>query len=247
MSEGGMDDTEVAMNESDSDMGSSSDSQSEAMPDFSEDETLNEALESFEEAMERAAAEAASQGGQSGGMESESAGGQPPGGGGQAGGAQSPGDYAGSSGGQAGDGTLTGAEQVAILDGQLNRGTGDFDDLILREREAIRRTAKNGPGQEEEIPEDPGGSYGESGGSGGQFPPMAGSGGGSGGPGPIPRETYDADIPAQASVYPPPADIPNGVDDDVVARQLREAAMREPDPKLRERLWEEYRRYKGID
>jgi hypothetical protein len=32
--------------------------------------------------------------------------------------------------------------------------------------------------------------------------------------------------------------------DDVVARQIREAAMAEEDPKVRERLWEEYRRYK---
>jgi hypothetical protein len=35
-------------------------------------------------------------------------------------------------------------------------------------------------------------------------------------------------------------------DDDIIARQLREAAMRETDPELREKLWAEYRRYKGI-
>ena len=43
-----------------------------------------------------------------------------------------------------------------------------------------------------------------------------------------------------------PTDIPRGNDDDVVARQLREAAMQEPDPVLREKLWNEYRKYKGI-
>jgi len=32
-----------------------------------------------------------------------------------------------------------------------------------------------------------------------------------------------------------------------VARQLREAAMREPDPDLRDKLWAEYRKYKGIE
>ncbi|MGB0713185.1 MAG: hypothetical protein ACPGUC_06455 [Gammaproteobacteria bacterium] len=42
-----------------------------------------------------------------------------------------------------------------------------------------------------------------------------------------------------------PADIPDGSDDDVVARQLREAAENEKDPELRKRLWEEYRRYKA--
>jgi hypothetical protein len=41
-----------------------------------------------------------------------------------------------------------------------------------------------------------------------------------------------------------PPGISDGSDDDVVARQLREAAESETDPALRERLWEEYRRYK---
>lgn len=143
---------------------------------------------------------------------------------------------------------LTGAEQVAILDGQLNRGTGDFDDLILRER-GTQGTLKNAPGGgEEEAPPAYGGG-GSGGGSGGDYsmPPMAGSGGGQGGAGPIPRDAYDADIPQQTTSYPAPADIPVGSDDDVVARQLREAAMREPDPALREKLWDEYRKYKGID
>ena len=46
-------------------------------------------------------------------------------------------------------------------------------------------------------------------------------------------------------VTPPPDDIPSGSDDDVVARQIREAAMKEQDPELREALWEEYRKYKN--
>ena len=67
------------------------------------------------------------------------------------------------------------------------------------------------------------GSSGESSGGGG-----VGGGGPLGGSGP-------SDVPA---------DIPDGRDDDIVARQLREAAMKETDPELRERLWEEYRQYK---
>ena len=39
-------------------------------------------------------------------------------------------------------------------------------------------------------------------------------------------------------------DADDGSDDDVVARQLREAAENETDPELRKRLWEEYRHYK---
>ena len=43
-----------------------------------------------------------------------------------------------------------------------------------------------------------------------------------------------------------PDDIPVLVDDDIIARQLREAALAEDDPELRERLWEEYRKYNGM-
>ncbi len=39
--------------------------------------------------------------------------------------------------------------------------------------------------------------------------------------------------------------VSGGSDDDVVARQLREAAEREHDPVMKEKLWEEYRKYKA--
>jgi hypothetical protein len=48
-----------------------------------------------------------------------------------------------------------------------------------------------------------------------------------------------------SSPTPLPPDIPDAHDDDIVARQLREAAENEKDPALREKLWEEYRRYKS--
>ena len=40
-------------------------------------------------------------------------------------------------------------------------------------------------------------------------------------------------------------DVGSGSDDDVVARQLREAAEAETDPVLKAKLWEEYRKYKN--
>ena len=43
-----------------------------------------------------------------------------------------------------------------------------------------------------------------------------------------------------------PDDIEINTFEDVVARQLREAALAEDDPELRERLWEEYRKYSGL-
>ena len=42
-----------------------------------------------------------------------------------------------------------------------------------------------------------------------------------------------------------PDDVPDARDDDIIARQLREAAMLEADPVLAEKLWDEYRRYNG--
>jgi hypothetical protein len=42
-----------------------------------------------------------------------------------------------------------------------------------------------------------------------------------------------------------PPDVGDGGDDDIVARQIREAAMNEKDPELREKLWDEYRAYKS--
>jgi hypothetical protein len=48
--------------------------------------------------------------------------------------------------------------------------------------------------------------------------------------------------PGDGSVVP--LDVGDGRDDDVVARQLREAATKEQDPAIREKLWDEYRKYK---
>jgi hypothetical protein len=42
-----------------------------------------------------------------------------------------------------------------------------------------------------------------------------------------------------------PDDVGSGQDDDIVAQQLREAAISEKDPELQEKLWEEYKRYKA--
>ena len=121
--------------------------------------------------------------------------------------------------------------------------------MILDERGTIRRTAKGEQGDVPESLEDggyPGGGSGGTGESGGySAPPMSGNG--QGGPGPIPRQGAEGSFPQQAANYPTPGDIPSGDDDDVVARQLREAAVREPDPELREKLWDEYRKYKGIE
>ncbi len=45
------------------------------------------------------------------------------------------------------------------------------------------------------------------------------------------------------STAPPPG-VGSGENDDLVAKQLREAAEKETDPELREKLWKEYQDYK---
>jgi hypothetical protein len=144
------------------------------------------------------------------------------------------------------DGPMTAAEQVAILDRQLEESTRDFDGIIYdeeqRQREAAReraaQTAQTSTGAAETASEtEPtfGGGMASAGGSMGGGSVGGGIGGRTGAP------------PPDGAKYPAPADIPEGNDDDVVARQLREAAMREPDPEVREKLWSEYRKYKGIE
>lgn len=44
----------------------------------------------------------------------------------------------------------------------------------------------------------------------------------------------------------PQGNLPPPEDDDIVARQLREAAEKEQDPELKKKLWEEYWKYKGV-
>lgn len=161
---------------------------------------------------------------------------------------------------------MTASERVAVLDGALGRGYEDFDGMILAERGRAQR-------QSNEVGSDPAGLYsqgdfengipgismpgqsgsGAPGGSGsdtglpagvvasngGQGPQSGGSGGSVGG-------LQGGPASEAEGAFPVPEDIPDGRNDDVVARQIREAAMKEPDPELRERLWDEYRRYTGM-
>ena len=117
--------------------------------------------------------------------------------------------------------------------------------MILEEQAAQRRAARERPAPETPAETASAGGGGAYGGDSPYSGDVAGGGGYSGGGG-IGGASRGGDIPQNTAKYPPPADIPSGDDDDVVARQLREAAMREPDPAIREKLWDEYRKYKGI-
>jgi len=140
----------------------------------------------------------------------------------------------------AGQGPLTPAEQVAILDARLERGTGEFDAMILEEQAAQRQSRRDNPTPAPSQPQESAGGAVTGPYDGGMADAGGSTGGGMGG------ASRGGGISQNTAKYPPPSDIPNGDDDDVVARQLREAAMREADPAIREKLWDEYRKYKGI-
>jgi len=128
--------------------------------------------------------------------------------------------------------TSTNAEKSENLNSELEDKFAKFDRLMLSERESVtRKDNRDGGG----IPE--GGLFADSE-SGEEVletamvdntPPMSRKG--------------EANIPTR-DASPVPPDIAGIEDDDIIARQLREAAMKEQDLKLREKLWDEYRKYK---
>ena len=157
---------------------------------------------------------------------------------------------------------MTAEDRRAQIDRRFEETFGVFDDRMRKEQETIsqERAAGSGTGSGPGMEGYPGegtegsgteGHQGEGGGEAAQRSGAAGGegasgedgsestgeqggGGGVGGGGPL-GGSGPSDVPA---------DLPDGRDDDIVARQLREAAMKETDPELRERLWEEYRQYK---
>ena len=136
---------------------------------------------------------------------------------------------------------MTTAERVAVLDRQLEASTGVFDAIIREEQRQQRSSRREQSSQSQSS----GGSGTESS-SGGRNPYEASDEGGYGSVGGgIGGRSGGA--PENPAIFEVPEDIPSGNDDDIVARQLREAAMREADPEVREALWNEYRKYKGIE
>ncbi|MCP5179680.1 MAG: hypothetical protein H6994_07345 [Pseudomonadales bacterium] len=133
--------------------------------------------------------------------------------------------------------------------GELDQVLQDIDGGIMAERGAIQSRADRTAGNSSAP--DPSAVAGT--GSGGNRPSGGDrpSGGGdaaendSGQPAPgrIPTVAKAPSAPGRLGGVP--KDVADARDDDIIARQLREAAMAETDPEIREKLWEDYRRYKG--
>lgn len=138
------------------------------------------------------------------------------------------------------------------LEDEFEKSLGDFDDSLLEEQQKVAEVSRDtgafegGGGQGGGGTVGLGEQAGEAGeGSGGTVGVVNNSAGGSGGS--IREEPGSVDQLSKEQIGErTPEDIPSGVDDDIVAKQLREAALAEEDPELRERLWDEYRAYKGL-
>ena len=142
---------------------------------------------------------------------------------------------------------MTASERRAALDARLNEGFAEFDGMILGERERVQAEADEAGS---DVMSNGGAGAGSGDGEAGGPLIFASAPPGSTGGGVMPagnaNREGDFSNTSPQETFETPDDIPSGNDDDVVARQLREAAMREPDPELRERLWDEYRAYTGL-
>lgn len=149
----------------------------------------------------------------------------------------------------------TSQEKVATLEEEFTTALGEFDDMLLKEQEKVdshiprqREYGGGNQGQESTGGESRPGSQGDSGSleqssgsrSGESESEQGGNsaerGASSEGAGQGRAENSQMESSREAK------DLPE--DDDVVARQLREAAEQETDPEVKEKLWEEYRKYK---
>jgi len=164
----------------------------------------------------------------------------------------------------------TDAEKIALLDAALGSSLSEFDEKMLREQKELAeksRTSSSGEGGEDQSTQAGGAEGGQAEGKAGRDAPGSPDGGESeqqrkareqaesGGDADKGEENKGSDQVAsaggasesgqQTGRTPPPPDIADGKDDDIVARQLREAAETEQDPELREKLWDEYRKYKS--
>jgi hypothetical protein len=142
------------------------------------------------------------------------------------------------------------ADRAEQLGKELDKSVGDFDEVLMEEQREIETVGRNTEGYDS-------GSGGRSGGNislgeqaaGAQGGASGGGGGGGGGGGEgaaAQRSDPLAGMSETEIEKRTPDDIAVVMDDDIVAKQLREAALSEEDPELRERLWEEYRKYKGM-
>ena len=149
----------------------------------------------------------------------------------------------------------TSQEKVASLEEEFTTALGEFDDMLLKEQEKVAthipRQREDGGGNQGRKSTDGEGTSETTGGSGAQAQsPGNRSGeseserGGSSAEQGASSEGAGQGRTEKSQQEPTRGAKDMSDDDDVVARQLREAAEQETDPEVKEKLWEEYRKYK---
>jgi hypothetical protein len=156
----------------------------------------------------------------------------------------------------------SGEEEVDILDPMSSGGGSSSSDQPVFE-DPSGSESEGGSGEDQGIAQraesgasgsSSGGQEGGSSSSGGESSSSGEQGGsdssgGGGGSAPPGEESASGnsgqDDQGSGDIIPVPEDVGDGRQDDIVLRQIRDAAMKEKDPVLRERLWDEYRRIRG--
>lgn len=140
----------------------------------------------------------------------------------------------------------TAGEKLADLDSGFSESLGTFDEMLLKEQQNVSAQVK----KQREEGSQAGTLPGEADGSNNNQASSAGGGDA--------RDQSTAADPAgdsqaagvgtkQQQQVPPTLgnkDLSRS-DDDIVAKQLKEAAEQETDPEIKAKLWEEYRKYKA--
>jgi len=140
-------------------------------------------------------------------------------------------------------GARTETEQMAALDSELDKQMAQFDELMRKARTAAETERSQQSGGLSSGKKD---GRGERTNAAPEQRGMGGAGATTTGLGRTPDLSGETSGEHKQVAH---ANRSTGAldvrDDDIVARQLREAASKESDPLLRDKLWEEYRKYKS--
>jgi len=146
-------------------------------------------------------------------------------------------------------------ERRAAIDRRLDTTLGTFDEQIRKEQERVAKerdahdaTAASTDGKDSDETKD---DESKPGSADPENPPLAKADRKSGEPGKRPGDLKSdkdrvggSNSGAASGSGATAQNIPDGSDDDIVARRLRKAAEQETDPELKEKLWKEYIEYK---
>jgi hypothetical protein len=160
------------------------------------------------------------------------------------------------------------ADRLKVLDRQFNESLAGFDEMLLKELRLIQAASAKRMKGLAEAAADAGRQAGEKGGGassaekgstaetegrgteasgsekGGTGTEQAKTSEGRGKPGGAAGAGQGAGGGGSGGSGAPPGSYTPSADDDIVARQLREAAEKETDPELKAKLWKEYEEYK---